>query len=162
MGWTGRESADQDENRYSPIQGVSAWDRHGLDRSRIGRPGRESVFSDSGGVRGAETWVESAENRQTGEKIDILRFKGCQYGLDMGQHTRESPDQDENRYFTIQGVSGRGRHRLNWSRIGRPGQESIFRDSGGVSVGKTQVRLSENRQNRENIDIPRFRGCRVG
>ena len=63
MGRISRESPGQAENRYSPIQG---------------------------GVRGAETWVGSAENRQTRERIGIRRFRGYQCGKDMGRTGRES------------------------------------------------------------------------
>ena len=77
----------------------------------------------------------------------------------MGRTGRESPDQGENRYSVIQGVSGRRRHRSDLQRIVRPGQESIFSDTGCVRAEETQVRLSENRQTRARIGISRFRGC---
>ena len=53
----------------------------------------------------------------------------------MGRISRESPKQAENRYSMVQG---------------------------GDSVGKTQERLSENRQTRTRIGISRFRGCQCG
>ena len=84
MGRTGRESTDQGENRYSPIPGVSEERRHGSNQQRIGRPGQNT---------------------------DIPRFWGCQAGENIGRSSRESPEQGEYRYSTIQGVSGRGRLR---------------------------------------------------
>ena len=163
-GWKrhGRESAEQGENRYFMVLGVSVWDRHGSDWSRIARPGQESIFRDSGGVGDGETQVELIENRQTRTRIGILRFRGCQHGIDMGRTGRESPDRGENRYSAIQRVSAWDRHGSDRSRIDRPGRESIFSDTGCVSVGKTQVELSENRQTRVRIGIRRFRGCQCG
>ena len=85
MGRTGGESPDRGENRYSLIQGVSVWVRHRSDRLRIARPGQESMFSDSGGVSVGRTQERLSENRQTRVRIDILRFWGCQRGIDMGR-----------------------------------------------------------------------------
>ena len=154
--------------------------------SRIDRPGRISVFSDSGGVRAEEIWGGSNENRQTRAKIDIRRFRGCLSGEDMGQSSRESPGQGEYRYSPVLGVSGRRRHgrgspqqgknrfsmvqgvsvwerhRSTHLRIARSGRESIFCGSGGVRSGKTWVGSPENRQTRVRIGIRRFRGCLGG
>ena len=64
------------------------WERHRKDCPRIPRLGRKSIFYDSGGVRGAETWVESTENRQTRVRIGIPRFRGYQAGGGVGRPGR--------------------------------------------------------------------------
>ena len=92
-----------------------------------GRPGRIPGFADSEGVSVRKTQGRLSENRQTRERIGIRRFRGSLDNGDIGQSSRESADQDENRYSAIQGVSG---------------------------GAETWVGLVENRQNRENIDIP--------
>ena len=132
MGKTGRESPKQAENRYSMVQG-----------------------GDSVG----KTQVRLSENHQARVRIDILRYRVCQRGIDMGRTGRESPDRGENRYSLIQGVSGRRRHRLNWSRIARTGGVSVFDDSGCVRAEETWVRSVVNRQSEERIDIRQFRVC---
>ena len=125
LGRTVRESPELGKNRYSMVQGVSVWVRHGSDRSRIGRTGRIPIFSDSGGVRAEKTRVELVENRQDRRNTDIRQFKGCQGSGDMGRSGRipifgssggvraeeTQVDQAEYRYSLIHGVSVQGRHR---------------------------------------------------
>ena len=84
MGRISRESADQGENRYSMVQGVSEERRHGSNQCRIARPGRIPIFDDSGGVGAGKTQVERIENRQDRVRIGIRRFRECQSGKDTG------------------------------------------------------------------------------